>query len=1032
MALIDLSRLENPTVFTVNTLPSCSNHHFYVSGAKDGGLRLLDGTWRYFYMKEYDEACLHYIEPSVSIKSLKNVSLPCELEMEGIGEKPQYVNTQYPWDGKEHLNPGQVPSDNQCCAFYKDVRFSAKQLQNRNVLTFEGVLTAFYVFVNGKEVGYSCRTTTDSSFDIGSYLHEGVNRIAVLVFHHSVSSWLRDQDMWRLTGIYRSIRLQEIGQTHLRDLRILSPIEDDLSTGSLKADLELEGDLDVSVRFALSYKGKNVFTEEVKANGKHLTFEKALRRLHAWSAETPNLYELTITLLKGRKTIETTTQNVGFRSVRIEDGILKINGRRVVLHGVNRHEWSMYGGNHLTKEEMLFDVLFFKTHNINAVRTCHYPDDPYFYDLCDRYGIYMLGEGDIETHGTWQECRGARVSARLDLSKNPIMDPAWHDILIDREESMVCRDFNHPSVIIWSVGNESSAGPNSRACYEFLKKDASRPVHYESCFNVPGYEKDSDFYSRMYAKPAEIDEYMNSSDHSRPMIECEYAHAMGQSSGNMDMYIEREDRYPQYQGGFIWDFIDQTIYDRLNDKFSYGGDFDDRPTDGNFNCNGLIFNRETAEESAKAIAVRGYYQPFVITIKGKDVTIRNKYAFLNASKFRFFYNVLLDGVVCSTTKFAVKLEPGETKTFHVDVPEVEGKGERVNQVLAYATGETFYSERSSYVIAMAEEVVQGTKICEPELPEEEVREVLGGYNVGLQTATTKLLAFESVPGGVNSLVLFGQEILRDKITPVFWRPVTDNDRGNLFGQQTSALYAASKFYVTNPNENVIKDNSITITYHYPAVEDMTVRLTYTLRKDSSILVQCDYSGTKKVRSLPLLGVRIPLTFLLGSYDFYGRGPSETYCDRTAGSLLGYYSVNTNALRFMPDYDEDEDLPYDEENEEDSYIVPSNPRVQDLGNRTDVRFALFPCRDEDSASFRIEMVDKPLQLKVTDYTVFQLEEADHYSELPEPTASDITVIGFQRGVGGDDSWGAPVYPQYEVEADKPLSFQFVIRPFKNED
>lgn len=1029
MNQIDLSLLTNPKAVCVNGMTCRSDHRFVIEkkGKEIDCRHSLDGQWKYVFCKDgFEESLLTGLKPGKKVKGWKSTKIPSELEMSGIMKEIQYVNTQYPWDGKENLKTGQIPEKNPCCAFYKDFMVTKDQLSHRNLLVFHGVLMAFYVFVNGKNIGYSARSSTDSFFDITSALVQGKNRLTVIVFHFAASSWLRDQDMWRLTGIYRSVEIQELPETHLEDLKVLSPIEDDLTTGRLSLEMAFSGEIKGEVAVTLmDDKGRKVFSELLPISDRTIRFERKLSRLKAWSAETPYLYQLVLTIDSGKGEKEIVRQNVGFRSVRIDDGVLKVNGRRVVIHGVNRHEWSMIGGNHLTEEEMEFDVLFFKKHNINAVRTCHYPDDSYFYELCDRYGIYVLDEADMETHGTWQEARGQRVAVRLDPSQNPVNLEDWHDIILDRQSSMYQRDKNHPCVIIWSIGNECSAGINTKAAYDYLKQvDPSRPVHYESCYNVPGHEKDSDFYSRMYAKPKEIDDYMASPDHSRPMIECEYEHAMGQSNGNMDMYIEREERYPQYQGGFIWDYLDQVICrdSYPNPLYYYGGDFDDRPNDGNFNCNGILFSRSTAYASSKAFLVRAAYAPFKIGIHGSEVTITNKNAFLNADRFRFVYRILDDGKVVYKKAFAVSLQPQETGKVLVGLPRMETIGERVNQVLVFPKKALEFENGEA--IAFGEEVVSGTRE-HAVLGSEDVECVLGGYNVGLRTSRTALLNFENGAAGVNSLVVDGKEILRDKIMPLFWRPSTDNDRGNLFAQKNSAFFAASKFAVSTPNDVVVGKNSVKDTYRFPAIDDLEVSITYTMNPDSSIDVLAEYKGTSKVPSLPLFGLRLPLVSDFARYRYYGRGPVETYCDRKKGILLGTYksdlSINlesdiafSKVIALLSGGDT-----------ETSWNIPSNPRPQDIGNRTDVRWLEMKTLD-GSRGFRIEAVDKPLEIKAFDQGIFALEEAEHW-EQPTVSLPELCIIGAQRGVGGDDSWGAPVYPQYEIPADDRISFRFRIRP-----
>ena len=1031
---LDLSLLTNPEVYAVGALPSVSDHQFHIY-RKDGqrivNVHSLDGTWRVLCCEQgFDEVLLSNLEEGGPRMLTDKVTVPGQLEMSYLGVPAQYVNTQYPWDGIERLEPGQVPSVNPCYGYYREFEVTADQLKHRNILTFHGVMTSFYVYINGRFVGYSNRCTTDTSFDVTTFLVEGVNHLAVIVFHFSAAFWLRDQDMWRLTGIYRSVELVEYGETHLDNIRILSPIEDDLTHGHLHAELRLSGQLKGQVRLSLrDATDREVYSDHAKIAGEKLSFDTDLKDLHAWSSETPYLYRLLVTVASASDEVEVSAIDVGFRTVRIEDGILKVNGRRLVIHGVNRHEWSMEGGNTLTDEEILFDVKYCRTHNINAIRTCHYPNDSRLYRLCDRYGIYLLDEADLETHGTWQEARGQNVFERLKPEDNPINLPAWHDLILDRHHSMYERDKNHPSVIIWSVGNESSAGVNSKAAYDYLKGvDGTRPVHYESCFNVPGHEHDSDFYSRMYAKPCQIDEYMASGD-PRPMIECEYEHSMGQSTGNFDLYIAREEKYPRYCGGFIWDYIDQVIhkFDRiLGDQYLYGGDFGDRPNDGNFNCNGLLFSRSDAALSSKGEMARAAYAPFVIKIEDGKVTIRNKNAFLDGSDFVFKYRVIDDqGALKHEAVLPVKVAPGATVTVSLDGFKPDASSDvLVHQVIAYRAMDP--DSTTLYPVASGErETCNGyTGGLKKNL--RRVYQVLGSHNVGLKTSEIQFLQHEDNQTAVNSIKAAGVEFLSGKILPILWRASTDNDRGNMFAYENSAFYAASKFPVCRIEDTKVLKNGVEDVYSFPAIPDLKVTVTYTLERDSSILVNVNYSGTKLVHSLPLIGLRIPLDSMFTEVTYFGRGPVETYSDRKEGILLGRYS-----LPIPMKMSDDSELASFEELMHPEIIrcIPSNPRPQDAGNRTDVHW-LSVTDLEGQYHLKITACQAPLQVKILDRSPFDLEENEHWEDFnyhPE-----IEVIGFQRGVGGDDSWGAPVYPEYELPGEMPLSFSFRIEAGENAD
>lgn len=1034
-AEINLELLTDPQVAAVNALPPHSGHRFFAAVGKARHVQdtrhYLDGTWRLLFNPHgFDKKARDFIDLRASLKGLAPVQVPLEAECQGFGH-PQYVNVQYPWDGHESLVPGQVPQDNPFLAYARDFYLPRSLNGAKTNLVFEGVESSFYVYVNGKYVGYSARLFNPTHFDVTAFLKAGRNRINVLVFKYSAASWITDQDMWRMSGIFRSVYLEVLPKTHIFDIAAKSLLAADLKTGELGVDLALTGAITGEVQLSVAYKGKVVVKQTKAITGSVLSFAARISRVHPWSAEIPALYDLTLTVKDSAKVVESVPLRIGFRRVAIENGLLLVNGKRVVFHGVNRHEWDMRTGRCLADNDIAFDIRFMKDHNINALRCSHYPNDQRTYDLCDELGIYVIDEACIETHGTWQEGRGCYIWDRLSPSQTPTVDPKWLPLLMDRENTLLQRDRNHASVVVWSLGNESSAGPNLRAMYDFVKKaDPSRPVHYESCWNVPGFEGCSDFYSRMYAKPQDIDAYFSGA-HPRPMIECEYEHSMGASDGNFDMYIEREDRYPQYQGGFIWDFIDQGFLatDRSGREYlRYGGDFGDRPNDDNFVGNGIIpANRALAYRSAKAQAVKKIYEPLAITVADGQVTIRNKNLFLSTAAYDFVYSVNDDGREIWAGRFRIAIPPLTTKTFAVAKPVLKTTGETVNRVTAYV-------RHTADGLAKGTEVTWGEQtIPTPAKPIEQRSEttpchIKGTYSEGLVTGDGKLALLHSIPvaAGVTSIETAGQEFVHGKVLPTFWRAATDNDRGNGFAAAASIWLAASKGIISQTSDPVTAENgdgtiTTATTYLFPAVPQISVRVSWTMAKDSTVLVEASYSGIPEgsglqMPGLPLFGLRFPLPFVASSYEYYGNGPYDTYCDRTYGGKLSRFRQTTA----VADFNRVGANPR-------ATNIPSQPRPQDFGNRTETRW--LEVEAPTGAKLRFEAVGKPFQFRLIDWDEFQLESASHWNELPDPVRSYVTIIGFERGVGGDDSWGAPVHAQYEVSASKPLSFSFRLSPGK---
>ena len=1024
---ICLDYLTDPTIPHVNALPDRADFSFEdrTLPAKSTCDIDLSGEWGIIYNPNgFDQRIFDYLDTSVKIDRLRSIHVPGHPELQGYG-KPVYTNTQYPWDGKDDLKPGEVPAHNPFYGYVRDFDLTAAQAASGRFqeLVLEGALTAAYVYVNGQFVGYTARCFSPTRFDATPYVHRGRNRIVVCVFKYSTGAWLRDQDFWKLSGLFRKVHIVSYPSSSIRDVRVHPDVSKDLKSADFKVEFRLSNAVGKVVDATLKRGDERILKLTKTADGDQVTLEGTVDHPVLWSAEVPELYELQIRLRDGAKVIQRIVLDVGFRRVEIEDGILKLNGERLVIHGVNKPDASNYGGACLSQEEIDFDLRFFKDHNINAVRTAHNPTDPRYYSGFDRKGIYVIDEADVETHGTWQECRGQYLWARVKEEETPMRDPRWQKIILDREAALVARDFNHPSVIIWSIGNESTAGVNSKAAYDYLKSADIRPVHYESCWNVPGHERESDFYSRMYAKPADIDAYMASEDHHRPMIECEYEHAMGQSLGNFDMYLEREDRYPQYQGGLIWDYIDQGLYGRgeYEDFQYYGGCYDDYPNDFNFNCNGILINRESGYDNPKAHEVAAAYSPFVIRFTENGISVRNKYLFLSADHFEFAYYVSDSGKVVYDKILDIHTPPLSTQEIRVDIPELNIVGERVDQVVVTPRDETL-GIRPGTVVTGAQKVYNGSleKLGAPvALPEVEghVEYVPGAYNDGLICPETGFEMLDTSTGtsGLFALTSHGTQLLDGRVLPTMWRAATDNDQGNGFAVRNSAFLAASK-YMVSPVSNVKVDRAengevtITHTYTFPSIPDLTVDVSYTMLSSGDIRARVTYHGTHLVPSLPLLGLRFPLKNCTGG-TYYG-AEGTCYPDRKLSGNLGVFSVSA----------------FEDSIFSDVHPVFPNPRPQDLSNLYGVRWFQADCRNGEKLTIVAE--DCALQVKFCQYDEFQLEEADTWDQLVSalPLRCDnsyLTVVGFQRGVGGDDSWGAPVYPEYELPADREYSFSFLI-------
>lgn len=588
-----LNWLCDPEVFNINRLNAHSDHKWYTSqGNYEQNIRELfqplDGCWQFKWSDCPDNRPSQFFAEDYSLAQFDNIQVPSHIELCNYGQI-QYINTMYPWDGVLHLRPPQV--DMSCNPVGSYVRFfdlNEPLLNKRVCISFQGVEQAFYVWLNGTFVGYSEDSFTPSDFDLTPYLRDKNNRLCVEVYKHSSAAWLEDQDFFRFSGIFRSVYLYAKPQLHIEDMWLQAGLLTDNITGTLRVRLQLSGQGDYVVKCKI----KGLLNDTIlslEQNGDYLYSQNIqLNNVHAWSNESPCLYKAELYLYDANmKLCEVVPYSIGFRRFELEQGIMMLNGQRIVFNGVNRHEWSATRGRCITADDQIADMHAIKRNNINAVRTSHYPNQSLWYELCDENGIYLIDEANLESHGSWQKMGAIEPSWNV-----PGSQKEWTACVVDRAKSMFERDKNHASILIWSCGNESYAGDCIAAMGQFFRdNDPSRLVHYEGVVYNRDYDYISHMESRMYATPQEIREYLLTKP-SKPFILCEYMHNMGNSIGGMESYIDLIDEFPQYQGGFIWDFKDQALF--YTDAFGrrvlgYGGDFGERPTDYAFSGNGILF-----------------------------------------------------------------------------------------------------------------------------------------------------------------------------------------------------------------------------------------------------------------------------------------------------------------------------------------------------------------------------------------------------------------------------------------------------------
>ena len=635
MSVFQYEKVKDPTYYGENRVPAHSDHRYYGSVEEmeqhvENFRHSLNGLWKFHYAKNYESTIPGFETPEYDCTKWDDIRVPAHIQMEGY-DAPQYANVQYPWEGREEIQPGEIPERfNPTASYVKYFEVPEQMKGKRLFVSFQGAESGIAVWLNGTFLGYSEDTFTPSEFELTPYLKEGENKLAAQVFKWTSGSWCEDQDFFRFSGIYRDVYLYTIPEVHVSDLKVQTLLDDTFTKADLVIDTKTIGK--GNVKITLSKDGTALQSTEGVLDGE-TQFVLKVDQPELWSAETPVLYDLLLEVTAEDGTVqELIPQRVGFRRFEMKDHIMMLNGKRVVFKGVNRHEFSSVSGRVVSREELIKDLTTMKQNNINAIRTCHYPDAVGIYDLCDEYGLYMIAECNMESHGT----RDTDAVRSGDFSGVvPCDRPEWMDCMLDRVNSMYQRDKNHPAILIWSCGNESFGG---KVIFEmsqlYRKMDPTRLVHYEGVNDDRRYNDTSDMESRMYTTVNEIREFL-SKDRRKPYVCCEYAHAMGNSCGAMKKYMDLAEEEPLFQGGFIWDYIDQSIYkkDRYGKEFqAYGGDFDDHPCDYNFSGNGIVYGGER-DASPKMQEVKFCYQNIAVDVQKDKAVVKNKNLFVNTDAF---------------------------------------------------------------------------------------------------------------------------------------------------------------------------------------------------------------------------------------------------------------------------------------------------------------------------------------------------------------------------------------------------------------
>ncbi|ACZ29951.1 glycoside hydrolase family 2 TIM barrel [Xylanimonas cellulosilytica DSM 15894] len=997
-------RLADPTFIAENRLPAHSDHRWFAPS--DGGTssfeQSLSGRWKLHYAKNLGGTLPEFWAADTS--TWDDVPVPAHLQLLGY-DRPQYTNVQYPWDGYEQVVPGEVPTAyNPVGSYVKDYELDRPlEPGERLAVTFHGAESAVAVWHNGTYVGYGTDGFTPSSFDLTPTVVPGTNRLAVQVVKFSGQSWIEDQDFYRFSGIFRDVVLERRPAVHLEDVRVTTTVADDLASAVVRVEPRLEGA--GVVRATLDGVGPLVPREDgalaVVIDGPRL-----------WSAEDPHLYPLRIEVLDDDgAVVEVVPQHVGIRRFGIEGGTLRINGRRVVFHGVNRHEFGLQG-RVMTREQTEADLQLMKRANINAVRTSHYPNSSLFYELCDRYGLYVVDEMNVEAHGVWDEIvQGRRAVA----DAVPGDRPEWRGSLLARAEAMLERDKNHPSIVLWSCGNEAFGGTGFRDVADWFRAHDTRPVHYEGVHWDPRYPETSDVVSRMYAPAEEIEKYL-ASHREKPYILCEYAHAMGNSFGAVDKYTELAYREELFQGGFIWDFADQAVplVDRHGRSFlGYGGDAGEAPHDGEFCGNGIVFADRTP--TPKLAEVSRLYQPLHLDVSDDVVRVHNRNLFTDAGVYAGEVVVRREGVLVSTTPLALALAPGEAVTVPLGVKVPRAPGEYTIDV-TFALRQATAWAPAGHVVASGQAVI--TPVVEPvettrppvvepvETTPRPPRLVRGIHNVGVHGDHFTTL-FSQVHGGLQSYRYGitrdgGHELLASVPKPSFWHAPTSNERGWGMPFEDGGWLLASRYARATGTPTVVEHPdsvSVGFTYELPTTPSSSCDVAYRVFGDGRVEVTQTLRPGDGLTDPPELGLLIETPADLTRLRWYGEGPHESYVDRRAAARLGVWSSDVR----------EELTPY--------------LRPQEAGNHTGVRWA--EVTDARGRGLRVSAGEEPLELSALPWTPFEIENARHHTELPPVHRTVLRPALMRRGVGGDDSWGARTHPEYLLPHGE-LVFRFAFQ------
>ncbi|WP_444324532.1 glycoside hydrolase family 2 TIM barrel-domain containing protein [Paraprevotella clara] len=973
----------------------------------------LEGKWKFNFSKDHDKAPRDFYSLKYDDSQWTDFPVPGILELNGYGDAI-YSNNGYPWRTQFRPEPPFVEERNNYTGSYRKMVTVPADWKGERIYLHVGSATSnLMVWVNGKFVGYSEDSKVSAEFDLTKYLTPGKeNLIAMQVMRWCDGSYLEDQDFWRFTGIAREVYLYARPQAHIADLFITPDLVNNYQDGTLEVKLNAVGAKGETVMFSLKDKeGKEVAAQTAKVGGNgEVKVNFDIKNPLKWTAETPNLYTLYTTLMDGKQVAEVVPQRVGFRKVEIKNAQVLVNGQPVLFKGANRHELDPVTGYVVSMDRMLEDIRVMKELNINAVRTCHYPNDPRWYELCDIYGIYMVAEANIESHGMGY---GDKTLAK---------EPTYEKAHLERNESNIKIYKNHPSIIFWSVGNEAGYGPNFEKAYDLVKAyDPSRPCQYEQA----GQNGKTDIFCPMYYDYGGCEWYAKG-DNPRPLIQCEYAHAMGNSMGGFKEYWDMVRKYPKYQGGFIWDFVDQGL--RVKNKqgktiYAYGGDFVRYPTsDHNFNCNGII--NPDRKPNPHANEVRYYYQNIWATakdLKAGEVEVYNENFFKSLDDVELQWTLESEGKVLVNGRSALDIPAQQKRVVKLDGYSLPAdvKGEVVlNLDFVLKKAEPMLD--AGYAVAREQFVVNPytfptmESVLAVTSGKYDTRKVEKEEKVAWVTlsAGNTSVTFNHWNGWIDYLDVDGKPMLEEgyAITPDFWRAPTDNDYGSgtqrkLHAWKNPEMKMKSFKVVENEGK---AEKGVEVVYDMPSVE-ATLTMTYTLTPAGELVVNEAMTVNKDAKHKPELmryGMQLVMPKAYNMLTYYGKGPGENYIDRNNGDRLGVYDAKV-ADQYW------------------GYVRP-----QESGNKTEVGY--WQVKDENGKGLEFYSF-APMECSTLNYLASDLDDGwdknAHQSHSGDLTPRDFSVVKLaarQRGLACVNSWGAIPLEQYRMPY-QDYSFTYVIRP-----